>query len=446
MARNTTAMKRGWNYDKPNSLLKAMVDGKEAYALKAADLYGTLKVGVAYEAIGYMIDGYGVALDTGYGAALSNRLYGLEINADTGSTDLTGDTMVGAIRGRTVVGTTQTNCSLHGIQGNIDVGTVSFQGNIFAVAGVMDCYGATTMGSGAAFYGGAANFTIWNENTTTIGAGGVWSGVDVLQNSGKPTLGSGAINPAIHVRSSAAGTAWQYGLYVKASSATTGAYIGTCTTGINIEGTVTLALGIGSTTALTTATTASPTVKVQSNFSGTASAYHFGAFFSSQYTAASTGSLRTVVGQVDLSGTQATASTAQYLVGVHGRAKVSGTAYNTALFVTGVMGQILDGGTGTWTAANHISSIWADWQNNDDISAASSSELFYMSNNANNVTGNPLHVFYIYAPRLTNFIAFEGLTTTAGSMVTASATAGTMTYTVKCLIGATACYLHLYDA
>jgi len=132
------------------------------------------------------------------------------------------------------------------------------------------------------------------------------------------------------------------------------------------------------------------------------------------------------------------------MVGVHGRAKVSGTVDNTALFVTGVHGQILDGGT--WTHANHISSIWADWQNNNDISAVSSSELLYMSNNANNVTGNPLHVFYIYAPRLTNFIAFEGLTTTAGSMVTASATAGTMTYTVKCLIGSTACYLHLYDA
>jgi len=206
----------------------------------------------------------------------------------------------------------------------------------------------------------------------------------------------------------------------------------------------TLALGIGSSTALTTVTTGMNAVKVQSNFTGLTTTSHLANFFVSQYTAAGTGSLRTVVGQVDLSGTQTTANTAQYLVGVHGRAKVSGTAYNTALFVTGCEGQILDGGT--WTAANHISSVWADWQNNNDISAVSSSELLYMSNNANSTTGNPLHVFYIYAPRLTNFIAFDGLTTTAGSMVTASATAGTMTYTVKCLIGATACYLHLFDA
>ena len=37
MARNTTAMKRGWNYDKPNSLLKAMVDGAEAFALSTTE-------------------------------------------------------------------------------------------------------------------------------------------------------------------------------------------------------------------------------------------------------------------------------------------------------------------------------------------------------------------------------------------------------------------------
>lgn len=203
--------------------------------------------------------------------------------------------------------------------------------------------------------------------------------------------------------------------------------------------------GIGVTTALTTVTTGLNAVKVQSNFTGLTTTSHLANFFVSQYTAAGTGSLRTVVGQVDLSGTQTTATTAQYLVGVHGRAKVSGTAYNTNLFVTGVIGQILDG-AGTWTAASHISSIWGDWQSNDDISAVSSSELAYLSNNANSTTGNPKHVFYIYAPRLTNFIAFEGLTTTAGSMVTASATAGTMTYTVKCLIGDTACYLHLFNA
>jgi len=397
--------------------------------------------GTAYEALASIIDGYGISLAKKYSASRSNRDYLLEINADTGNTDLTGDTMVGAIRGRTVVGTTQTNCSLHGIQGNIDVGTVSFQGNIFAVSGVIDCYGATTMGSGAAFYGGAANFTIWNEDTTTVGAGGVWAGVDILQNSGKPTLGSGAINPAIHIRSSASGTAWGHGIYVKASSATTGMYIGSCTTGINIEGTVTLALGIGTTTQLTTATTGQSAIKVQSDFSG--NGYHIANWFTSRYTTAGGyGSVRAVVGQVNLSATQTTNTTAQYLVGVHGRAQVGGTAYNTALFVTGVHGQILTGGT--WTAANHVSAIWGDWQLNATLSGISSTELIYLSNNANNATNNPANVMYIYAPYVTYLLNLNGATN--GGMVASSATAGTMTYTVKCYIDGVAAYLHLYNA
>jgi len=426
-----------------NPTLAILVNGAEvvAYTKDSAGVYALQKTGLAYEALANIVDGTAVSLATGYGAASSNRNYAFEIHADTGSTDLTGDTMVGAIRGRTVVGTTQTNCSLHGIQGNIDVGTVSFQGNIFAVTGVMDCYGSTTMGSGAAFYGGAANFTIWNEATTTVGAGGVWAGVDILQNSGKPTLGSGAINPAIHIRSSASGTAWGHGIYVKASSATTGMYIGTCTTGINIEGTVTLALGIGSTTALTTATTALNAVKVQSNFSGTASTYHIANFFISQYTSTGTGSLRSVVGQVDFSGTQTTASTAQYLTGIHGRAKVSGTVYNSALVVAGVTAQLLAGGT--WTAANLVYCLWVDNQLATNPTAGRVAMVGIRQNN-NSGTAIVDYVFDIYGAVIARFANFDSCI--SGGFITASSSAGTLSHKIKCHVDGTDMFLYGYSS
>ena len=424
--------------------LAILVGGAEVLTFRkdSTGNYGAMKIGTAYEASASIIDGYGISLATGYGAALSNRLYGLDINADTGSTDVTGDTMVGAIRGRTVIGTTQTNASIYGVHGNIDVGaSKNIISNYAGVYGVVDFYGNTTIAGSVSHVAGGF-FTIWNEGTTTLNsAGGTLTGVTAILN-GNVSTNTAGVNAAFLARGQ---SAWAYGLYLTASKVTTGIYIGTCTTGINIEGTVTLALGIGTTAALTTVSTGVNAVKVQSNFTGLTTTSHLANFFVSQYTAAGTGSLRTVVGQVDLSGTQTTANTAQYLVGVHGRAKVSGTAYNTALFVTGVMGQILDGG-GTWTAANHVSSIWGDWQSNDAITGASSTELLYLSNNANSETGNPSDVMYVYAPRMTNFIQFSGVYTTAGGMCAASSTAGTMTNTLRCSVNGTTRYLHFFDA
>jgi len=209
---------------------------------------------------------------------------------------------------------------------------------------------------------------------------------------------------------------------------------------LNLEGTITLALGIGSTTALTTATTARNAVKVQSNFSG--NGYHIANFFVSQYTSdgASYGTVRALVGQADLEATQTTVSSAQYMVGVHGRAKVSGTAYNSSLFVTGVHAQILDGGT--WTACSHVSALWADNQLNQNV-VAGQHELIYMSNN-NAGAQTVDQAMYLYGPYTTNFIKMYGCT--VGGMVASSSTAGTMTYTVKCNIDGTTAYLHFYNA
>jgi len=218
MGRNTTAMKRGWNYDKPNSRLKAMVDGKEAFALEAGTAgtygsYGLLQSGTgkptsAYEALAYMVDGYNVNLATDYASAFT-RKYALDIEADTGSTDLTGNVNVGAIQGRVVAGTTQTNCGISGVVGVLDVGTVNLQGNFNGACGVLDFYGSCTLGTGAACYGAGLVSVVWNEANTTLGAGAVLSGVDIIENGAVYAYGSGAVNPAVYIRGN-----WQYGIYI----------------------------------------------------------------------------------------------------------------------------------------------------------------------------------------------------------------------------------------
>lgn len=165
----------------------------------------------------YITDSYGQSLAKLYGASRSNRDSIVNITANTGSTDLTGDTYDSAVRGRLVIGTTQTNASLMGTIGCVDVGaSKNIQGNVFGVDAVLDFYGACTAGSGASFYAGAIRGTIWNEGTTTVGASGFLSGLDLCQNSGAPTLGSGAHNPAINVRCQST-YRWEYGIYMSGS-------------------------------------------------------------------------------------------------------------------------------------------------------------------------------------------------------------------------------------
>ena len=214
----------------------------------------------------------------------------------------------------------------------------------------------------------------------------------------------------------------------------------TWTTGISISSACALALGIGATTPLTTVTTALNAVKVQSDFTGTASTYHIANFFNSAYTGTGTGSLRAVVGQVDYSGTQATVTTpAQYLVGVHGRAKVTGTLDSTVLCLTGVHAQILPGGT--YTHANQVAPLWADWQLASAVSGITTTALAILSNNSNSGTYNPANVMYIYAPNVTYLLNLNGATN--GGMVSTGAATGTAKQ-VKCYIDGVTYYINMY--
>ena len=204
------------SFSTTDSTLAILVEGQEALAFKKDNVgtYGMLKLGnQPAESLTYMADGYGVSLATGYSASATNRIYALEINADTGSTDLTGDTNVGAIKGRIVIGTTQTNMGASAIVGTMDVGTVNIISNYNGLCGVLDFYGNCTIG-GSVSHCAALTGVVWNEATTTLNsAGGCVAGLDLIQNSGIPTLTAG-INPAILIR---AGTSsrWQYGVYME---------------------------------------------------------------------------------------------------------------------------------------------------------------------------------------------------------------------------------------
>lgn len=252
---------------------------------------------------------------------------------------------------------------------------------------------------------------------------------------------------------------WQTGIYIYDSSCVSGIHVGACTTGINITGaqtnalvitttgstsTIGTCLAIGTTgTPITSATTASMAMKLYSDYSKT-TGYHMAMYVETRYTPVGTGTVRGIVGVADMTATQTSQTTTQYIVGVHGRGKISGTAYNSGLFVTGVHAQILDGGT--WTAANHVSALWVDWQLNSNLSGISHSELVYITNNANDGTAanNPENVFYISSPMVDYFITFLSGSAT-GTNVGATASGGeTRSYRLKCRYGSTDFYISGY--
>jgi len=83
---------------------------------------------------------------------------------------------------------------------------------------------------------------------------------------------------------------------------------------------------------------------------------------------------------------------------------------------------------GTYTAANHVSAGWFDWQVNTSLSGVSSSEILYLSNNADNSTNNPDHMIYAYAPYVTNFFKMDN----AGNGGMVSATYSTPVHAGTC--------------
>ncbi len=196
-----------------NPTLAILVGGAEALTFRkdSTGNYGGLQLGVpTYSAAG-CADGAGISLATGYGAALSNRFSAFEVVADTGSTDLTGDTYEAAIHGKLNIGTTQTNASLISGLFSMDVAnSVNLSANYFALRGHLDFWGSTSI-SGTSFVGALSAY-VENEATTTVGAGQYLMGVDIYQ-VGAPSVNASGFNSAINIRSSAAASNWKCGIY-----------------------------------------------------------------------------------------------------------------------------------------------------------------------------------------------------------------------------------------
>jgi len=194
-----------------NPTLAIIVNGAECLTFRAdsSGSYGGLQLGVpTYTAAG-CADGAGISLATGYAAASSNRFSAFEVVADTGSTDLTGDTYEAAIHGKLNIGTTQTNASLISGLFSLDIADdITLTGNYFALRGHLDCWDdMTTSGT---THVGALSAYVENESTTTIASGTYLYGIDVYQVGSITNSGT---NPAINIRASASAARWQYGLY-----------------------------------------------------------------------------------------------------------------------------------------------------------------------------------------------------------------------------------------
>jgi hypothetical protein len=197
-----------------NPTLAILVNGAECLTFRADSTgsYGGLQLGVpTYTAAG-CADGAGISLATGYDASSSNRFSAFEVVADTGSTDLTGDTYEAAIHGKLNIGTAQSNASLMTGLFSMDVADEAdwSGGNYFALRGHMDFW--DDCDTSGAVHAGALSAYLEHESTTTIGTGTWVSGLDIYQ-VGAPT--NNGSNPAIHIRTST-GT-WQYGIYMDAS-------------------------------------------------------------------------------------------------------------------------------------------------------------------------------------------------------------------------------------
>jgi len=162
---------------------------------------------------------------------------------------------------------------------------------------------------------------------------------------------------------------------------------------VEVSGEVVFSGGMSVGTALTTATSAMSAVKVNSDYSK-ADGYHVGSWFSSKYTGdgGGIGSVYTLRGHVDFEGTQTTSTTAQFLTGVHGRAAVTGTVYNSQLVISGVTAQLLAGGT--LTSVRQMCALWVDNQMATNPSSGSC-DMVWISNN-NEQAGVVDHIFRIY--------------------------------------------------
>ncbi|MFH1605035.1 MAG: hypothetical protein ABIH03_14145 [Pseudomonadota bacterium] len=132
----------------------------------------------------------------------------------------------GAYVTNTVTATQTNNVSIFGTWSELYVtgGTVSLASNHAAVWGNLEISGTVTMPGGIGWHGGVVG-TVISPSTLTVSAGGILAGLvaDSQVTAGHTATGAYVCGLAIR-----AGTSkpWPLGIYIEASAATTGIYIG----------------------------------------------------------------------------------------------------------------------------------------------------------------------------------------------------------------------------
>lgn len=369
-----------------------------------------IKIGQAYESSTYIHDGYGISLSEGY-YSTGFRKFGLDINADTGGTSLAGDVMVGAIRGRTVIGTTQATGgnSIYGVLGGIDIGpSIDICANDAGVYGVVDMYGDTTISVAQSHVAGGF-FTMWCEGTTTINStSGSISGIELILNGTAPTTTAG-INPAIYIRGQAA---WQYGMYIASGKATNGIYMAITATASGTNG-----------------------ILVSNTFTLGTTGVHKGIQSDVTYAAGYATPIG-VAGKVSLTG--AFTGGVGYIWGVQGQVDFGASStYNCAGGQVAAVRAVLTTGGGTFQAGN-IACIYADNLITSTMTGTTGTvDLMRLANHGGAID----NAIEIRCPNTTNLFYLDGGTTAGPVTTTTNTTPSGTIYLLKVLIGSDTCYM-----
>jgi len=158
-------------------------------------------------------------------------------------TDDNGANIADSVRGlqsRTLFTISQSAGSIRAVQGQFKVLTgVNFDTGVYTpVQGYIELAGTNTVSSA----GVLTCFDASIEIGTALTATGYVAGYKA-ELTGAGTCAAG-LDCGFLVTNASGAAAWTYGMYVEASAVDTGLYVGTCTTGININGTTVTGLNI----------------------------------------------------------------------------------------------------------------------------------------------------------------------------------------------------------
>jgi len=163
----------------------------------------------------------------------------VSICTDDDNTTL-GSEVYRTILGRTMLFKDAAGCTIISSRGQLKAAdAVDFATGVFAgQQGYIELVGDTTVNSGGKLWGVDSCTEVNTSKTLTVASGGIVGGFHA-ELTGAGSVSATGVMAGLYVDSSAATAVWPYGIYIGASDCTTGAYIGTSTTGLSMAGTYT---------------------------------------------------------------------------------------------------------------------------------------------------------------------------------------------------------------